>query len=219
MFGGAAREAVVLKNVTVFPCALSTHGHQTSGWAMPSLRAGAAWPWSLHFGGEASTGCPQGPRSLALRFGVSSKGSAFCGLLRPLPPELPLWDQETCETGVSLGGSQRAVVHSWLAPVRCSSGHHRLVGMLQNSFRCYFTAQCHGFLWTSPSVHDMCRYLESLLRMWRKRGSKCVLPPTGTCDFSKPRTSHCDMGVTISTLPKVVWGRWVTTQPPSLQRD
>lgn len=101
MFGEVGLEAAVLRNS--FPCTLSICGCQILPWTMPSVPG--QWqpgPWGLHFQGEVSATCLQGPGSLALRLGVSSNGSALGDLPRSAPPELPLWDHETHETGVSL---------------------------------------------------------------------------------------------------------------------
>lgn len=111
----------VLKNSHVFLVCPASPAASSLGGRCPqcpdngSLRPGA-WIFEV----ECPLAVPEGPGSLGclVRLGVSSNGSAFCSLLRSLPPYLPLCLMKHMKLGHLWRVTGRADVHNWLASRR-----------------------------------------------------------------------------------------------------
>lgn len=88
-------------------------------------------------------------------------------------------------------------------PVSYSSGPHRMVIVAQDtSSNVNFRRMSWIFMEYSRCV-GVC---QSLFRIGESWNQNLALPPTGTFEFSKPRTPHCRMGILIShTSPGGVW--------------
>lgn len=101
-------------------------------------------------------------------------------------------------------------------PVSYSSGPHRMVIVAQD------TSSNVNLRLTSWIFMEYSRYVgvcQSLFRIGESWNQNLALPPTGTCDFSKPRTPHCHMGILIShTSPGGVWLDGSTCSLPAFGR-